>query len=115
MKPQPDHALQANGGGPSRSQTARLVAAVADPAAVVRRCCALSVNVRHATVSDANAIAEIHVSTWRDTYRGQIPDAILDALDVSQRADFWRGVLSADHSVIVAVWSRQLGDFIRIA
>ncbi len=67
--------------------------------------------VRPATISDANAIAEIHVATWRDGYRGQIPDAILDALDLSQRADFWRGVLSTEHSIFVAVHDTTLVGF----
>jgi ribosomal protein S18 acetylase RimI-like enzyme len=69
------------------------------------------VNVRKATISDANAIAEIHVSTWRDAYRGQVPDAILDALDVSQRADFWRSVLSAEHGVFIAASDTSIIGF----
>ena len=40
-----------------------------------------------------------------------MPDAILDALDVSKRADFWRGVLSADHSVFVAVRDTSIVGF----
>jgi ribosomal protein S18 acetylase RimI-like enzyme len=69
------------------------------------------VNIRYATVSDANVIAEIHVATWRDAYRGQMPDGILDALDVSQRARFWHGILSAEHSVIVAVRDSAVAGF----
>ncbi len=61
------------------------------------------VNVRQATISDADAIVEIQVSAWRDAYRGLIPDAALDALDLSEGARIWRGALSAEHSVFVAV------------
>jgi GNAT superfamily N-acetyltransferase len=46
-------------------------------------------DVRIATPADAPIIAQIHVETWRAAYRGQIPDAILDALDVDQRTTFW--------------------------
>jgi ribosomal protein S18 acetylase RimI-like enzyme len=45
--------------------------------------------VRTATTSDAPTIAHIHVETWRVAYRGQMPDAVLDALDVGRRTAFW--------------------------
>lgn len=45
--------------------------------------------VRQATTADAQRIAQIHIDTWRAAYRGQMPDAILDALDVNWRATFW--------------------------
>ena len=44
-----------------------------------------SMLVRASTVSDARRIAYIHVETWRAAYRGQMPDAVLDALDVERR------------------------------
>ncbi len=47
--------------------------------------------VRIATSSDAPKIAHIHVETWRAAYRGQIPDAVLDGLDVERRTVFWPG------------------------
>ena len=72
-------------------------------------------NVRRATDADANEIADIHVSTWRDAYRGHMPDAILDTLDVPQRARFWRGVLSAEHSIIVAVSDSAIVGFCSLA
>jgi GNAT superfamily N-acetyltransferase len=58
--------------------------------------------VRRATEHHADAIAEIHVATWQAAYRGQIPDVVLDALNVSSRAAFWRDVLSASHTIFVA-------------
>lgn len=45
--------------------------------------------VRPATPADAASIAQIHVITWQAAYRGQIPDSILDALNVPRRAAFW--------------------------
>jgi GNAT superfamily N-acetyltransferase len=36
--------------------------------------------VRRATVEDADAIERIRVETWRATYRGLLPDALLDQL-----------------------------------
>jgi ribosomal protein S18 acetylase RimI-like enzyme len=59
--------------------------------------------VRIARAADAPRIAHIHVETWRAAYRGQIPDAFLDALDVGRRTMFWRERLTqARGAVFVA-------------
>ena len=44
---------------------------------------------RPATVADARAIAEVHVDGWRWGYRGLLPDAIIDGLDVDTREAQW--------------------------
>lgn len=51
-------------------------------------------NVRAATPEDADAIARIHVDTWRAAYRGQIPEAYLDSLSTEERAKTWAGTLA---------------------
>jgi GNAT superfamily N-acetyltransferase len=53
------------------------------------------VHVRPARPHDARAIAEAHVGSWRATYRGIVPDSILDRLSVDRRAEFWRQVIEA--------------------
>ena len=57
--------------------------------------------IRLAKSTDAGAIAEIHVTTWQAAYRGQIPDSVLDVLDISTRAAFWREALSVPHNIFV--------------
>lgn len=54
--------------------------------------------IRPATVDDASDIARVHVGSWRSTYRGLMPDAVLDQLSVSRREKFWRQVLERDKS-----------------
>jgi len=49
--------------------------------------------VRHADPGDARGIAEVHVCSWRTSYRGIVPDARLDALDVESRVLFWKTTL----------------------
>jgi GNAT superfamily N-acetyltransferase len=49
-----------------------------------------SVNIRPADVADATEIAQVQVRSWQVTYRGQIPQDYLDALDVDERAEMWR-------------------------
>lgn len=45
--------------------------------------------IRDATPFDAQAIAEVHVATWRITYPGIMPQEHLDALSVGQFAADW--------------------------
>ena len=44
---------------------------------------------RPAVLSDANAIAEVHVRAWRETYRGIMPDKVLDELSAERSAERW--------------------------
>ncbi|MFI5044160.1 MAG: GNAT family N-acetyltransferase [Acidimicrobiales bacterium] len=46
-------------------------------------------------LADAAGIAEVQVASWQAAYRGQIPDAYLDALDVHQRTAAWRQILGS--------------------
>jgi GNAT superfamily N-acetyltransferase len=50
----------------------------------------MEVTVRHATPTDAAAVAAAHVRGWQVAYQGIVPDAFLDALDVGQRTEQWR-------------------------
>jgi ribosomal protein S18 acetylase RimI-like enzyme len=47
------------------------------------------VPIREATVADARAIAEVHVEGWAWGYRGLLPDAVIDGLDVDTREQGW--------------------------
>ncbi len=51
--------------------------------------------IRPAHAVDAPAIAAINVETWRAAYRGQMPDAVLDGLNVERST---------------AAWTKQIGE-----
>jgi ribosomal protein S18 acetylase RimI-like enzyme len=51
------------------------------------------VTVRRAVVDDADAIADVHVSTWQAAYAGILPETFLSSLDRSRRASWWRRFL----------------------
>ena len=51
---------------------------------------------RPATVADAPGIARVRVESWRRTYRGMIPDAYLDGMQVDASTALWERVLSAE-------------------
>ena len=49
----------------------------------------MSTTIRQATCEDAAAIARVHVASWLTTYRGLMPDAVLDGLSVERRQRQW--------------------------
>jgi ribosomal protein S18 acetylase RimI-like enzyme len=51
------------------------------------------VTVRPARCEDAPGIARVHVDSWRTTYRGLMPDAVLDGLSYEGREWQWRRAL----------------------
>ena len=50
---------------------------------------------KSATESDAEAIASLHTESWRDIYRGILPDSYLDRQVADERANFWRSRFSS--------------------
>jgi ribosomal protein S18 acetylase RimI-like enzyme len=46
--------------------------------------------VRHASLKDAKAVAEIHVAASRIAFKGLLPDEQLAAMSVEKRQTFWR-------------------------
>ena len=58
---------------------------------------------REATPDDAQAIAEVHVRSWRETYTGLMPQSVLDGLSVERRAAGWTRMLT-DPSVATKIW-----------
>ena len=61
-----------------------------------------SATIRPATPADARAIAEVHVASWRSTYRGIVPQPYLDALNVADREARWRDSFTSEMAIFVA-------------
>jgi GNAT superfamily N-acetyltransferase len=73
------------------------------------------IDVRPATVSDAPAIAQVRIDGWRGSYRGLVPDAYLDAMQLDASIAMWERVLSAaGHTATVFVATRD-GEVIGFA
>lgn len=69
-------------------------------------------DVRHAEVEDAAAIAAVHVATWRSAYRGLLPDDFLASLDQSGYEARWRRILDDGTSrVYVAADGHRIVGF----
>ena len=72
----------------------------------------MSAPIRPATVDDSEAIARVHVDTWRAAYRGPITDEVLDGLSAARRAEGWRGQLAGGGAgVFVAVLREDVVGF----
>jgi GNAT superfamily N-acetyltransferase len=72
------------------------------------------IQVRRATAGDAPAIARVRVDSWRTTYRGMIPDAYLDGMQIEASTAIWDRVLTAGPnttSVFVAEASADVVGF----
>jgi len=54
-----------------------------------------AITLRRATAVDAPAIARVRVDGWRTAYRGIIPDAYLDGMQVEASTAMWERVLTA--------------------
>jgi L-amino acid N-acyltransferase YncA len=62
----------------------------------------VSTELRIAGPSDARAIAEIHVASWREGYRGQLPHSYLKSLSADGREKRWTQSLRDGASVLLA-------------
>jgi ribosomal protein S18 acetylase RimI-like enzyme len=54
--------------------------------------------IREATVADAEAIAHVHVDSWRETYAGIVSADHLNSLSREKRAEAWGNMLQEEKS-----------------
>ena len=65
--------------------------------------------IRPATVRDAEQIAHVHVTSWREAYSGVVPDDYLEHIDEAARTATWREILS-DLDRGTSVWVAEEED-----
>ncbi|MGH2583489.1 MAG: GNAT family N-acetyltransferase [Dehalococcoidia bacterium] len=46
-------------------------------------------HIRDANCTDVEGIARVHVASWQTSYRGIVPDTVLDTLSVERRQQMW--------------------------
>jgi GNAT superfamily N-acetyltransferase len=71
--------------------------------------------VRRADAGDAPAIARVRIDSWRTTYRGLIPDAYLDAMQVEASTAIWDRVLTAGPNTTSVFVAERGGDVVGFA
>ena len=74
----------------------------------------MTIRYREASTDDAAAIADLHVRSWRATYRGSYRDDYLDGPVEKERLEVWTSRLSdppADQFVVVAEDEHGIAGF----
>jgi L-amino acid N-acyltransferase YncA len=71
--------------------------------------------IREATVADARAIAEVHVTSWRVAYAGIVPAAYLASLSVDEREGRWAKILTGEDGTRTHVAVDEKGQVIGFA
>lgn len=72
------------------------------------------VQIRGATLPDADRIAALHADSWRRNYRGAYPDSFLDGEVFDDRRDVWRMRLTRpdpNHRTVVADFCGDIVGF----
>ncbi|QFY42732.1 GNAT family N-acetyltransferase [Candidatus Methylospira mobilis] len=64
-------------------------------------------NIRTAALSDARAIAQVHVYSWQQAYRGLVPDSFLDRLSIDKREVAWQKSIARGTPEL---WVAELGQ-----
>lgn len=59
--------------------------------------------IRPGGINDIPAVARVHACAWRQTYRGMIPDGVLDSLEHAGHGRVWSDCITYDdHGLLVA-------------
>ncbi|CAM3162108.1 GNAT family N-acetyltransferase [Filibacter tadaridae] len=67
--------------------------------------------IRKATTEDAKGIANVHVNSWRTTYKGIVPDAFLESLSYEKREQIWLQGIKENHVYIAEDENGQVVGF----
>lgn len=73
-----------------------------------------NLTVRQMLSTDSKRVAQIHTLSWQHAYKGVVPQAFLDDIDVDKRESNWRSGIEKDPSLIrlVAVAENNILGFV---
>ena len=74
-----------------------------------------AIAIRAATRADVLAIGRIPVESWRETYRGVLPERLLHSLSALVRAAMWQGALEHEPPVLLFVAQGPSGELVGFA
>jgi L-amino acid N-acyltransferase YncA len=67
------------------------------------------IKIRLARPGDVSEVANVHVNSWRETYRGLLPEEYLSKLNFRKKIDAWQKVLCDSKRFIVFVAEDRVG------
>ena len=70
---------------------------------------------RPATLADAAAIARVQTESWQSSYRGILPDAILDTMDPERRVPMRREILRDPAALNLVAYDTTFEDLVGFA
>lgn len=65
--------------------------------------------IREAETQDIHGLAAVHVGSWQTTYRGIVPDAYLDGIQLESRIELWTRVLDPANDTVTFVLVNPAG------
>jgi ribosomal protein S18 acetylase RimI-like enzyme len=68
--------------------------------------------IRPATLQDTDAIARLHIETWRAAYDGLMPDELLDSLSEAGRQIQWREIVKDPMPRSALYVAEQAGELV---
>ena len=71
--------------------------------------------VRPAELADAAAIARVQTASWQSSYRGILPDSILDTMDPERRIGSRREILADANAFNLVAYDTTHGDIVGFA
>ena len=66
--------------------------------------------IRRASTSDAAALAEVHETTWRETYVGLLWEQMLNALTTEARTEAWARMLEGEAGKLATTYVAERPD-----
>jgi len=69
-------------------------------------------SIRTATLGDAAEIARVQTQSWQTSYRGILPDQILDTMDTARRATLRREILSDGDALNLVAYDTTFNDLV---
>ncbi len=59
---------------------------------------------RRPTSDEAEVFAALHVQCWKESYRGIVPDSLLDAAKPEDRFEMWRNIVVNPRRIVIGAW-----------
>ncbi|MEG9299104.1 GNAT family N-acetyltransferase [Mangrovibacillus sp. Mu-81] len=72
-------------------------------------------HIRKAKPSDADGISNVHINSWKTTYKGIVSDGYLESLTVEDRRVKWEAILTGSHQTYVCeLYNGDIAGFVSI-
>ena len=64
----------------------------------------MTITYRKPKPEEAEAFAALHVQCWKESYRGIVPDLLLDAAKPADRHEMWHNIVVNPRRIVIGAW-----------